>query len=419
MWADPDLAETYEAGQTLLLGPGRSEVTVAGFLDDSATPSLGGLWASLDTWRAVLAESRPGSAMGEETVQGLVVVLEDEAAAADVAAAIDGAYPPRTLTIDDAVLAIPGVEAQTSTFGQLIGVTLALARVGVALFFALLTVERLSLYAVLKAMGAKTRTIFAGVVVQALAVTLIAAAIGVAMTIGAGSPFPPAPSLRGGAGRLAISVGFMRWPRWSQRCSRCAGSRGSTPPKPLEAMMSKDGFALQMQGVRKVYPMADQEVVALDGIEMDVAEDEIVALVGPRVPARRRSVRSRWHPHPDDGRVRVGGEDITDYSAKKLTEFRRTRWVRVPGREPGPVPDRPGEPAGGGRARPHGPFPVRRAQAGGPAARGARSRRSGQQPARPALGRPEAARGHRPGSDELPGTRHVRRAHLRAGLQTG
>ena len=210
VWADPDLAETYEAGQTLLLGPGRSEVTVAGFLDDSATPSLGGLWASLDTWRAVLAESRPGSAMDEETIQELVVVLEDEAAAADVAAAIDGANPTRTLTIDDAVLAIPGVEAQNSTFGQIIGVTLAIALVVVALFFALLTVERLSLYAVLKAMGAKTRTIFAGVVVQALAVTLIAAAIGVAMTIGAGQSIP-AGSLPFAVepARLAISVGFM------------------------------------------------------------------------------------------------------------------------------------------------------------------------------------------------------------------
>lgn len=210
VWADPDLAETYETGQTLLLGPGRSEVTVVGFLEQSETPSLGGLWASLDTWRAVLAESRPGSAMGEETVQGLVVVLEDEAAAADVAAAIDDANPTRTLTIDDAVLAIPGVEAQNSTFGQIIGVTLAIALVVVALFFALLTVERLSLYAVLKAMGAKTRTIFAGVVVQALAVTLIAAVIGVAMTIGAGQSIP-AGSLPFAVepARLAISVGFM------------------------------------------------------------------------------------------------------------------------------------------------------------------------------------------------------------------
>ncbi len=90
--------------------------------------------------------------------------------------------------------------------------------------------------------------------------------------------------------------------------------------------MSKDGFALQMQGVRKVYPMADQEVVALDGIEMDVAEDEIVALVGPSGSGKTTLCTiAGGILTPTDGRVRVGGEDITDYSAKKLTEFRRTR----------------------------------------------------------------------------------------------
>ncbi len=43
----------------------------------------------------------------------------------------------------------------------------------------------------------------------------------------------------------------------------------------------KAGYALEMEGIRKVYPMADQEVVALDSIDMNVAEDEIVALIGP------------------------------------------------------------------------------------------------------------------------------------------
>jgi len=211
VWADPDLAETYEAGQVLLLGPGRTEVTIAGFLEESETPSLGGLWGSLETWRTVLADSRPGSAMGEETVQGLVVVLDDDGAAADVAAAIDGATgATRTLTLDDAVNAIPGVSAQQSTFGQIIGVTLAIALVVVALFFALLTVERLSLYAVLKAIGAKSRTIFSGVVAQALVVTLIAALVGVAMTLAAGA-FIPAGSLPFAVepARLLTSVGLM------------------------------------------------------------------------------------------------------------------------------------------------------------------------------------------------------------------
>ncbi len=64
----------------------------------------------------------------------------------------------------------------------------------------------------------------------------------------------------------------------------------------------KAGYALEMTGIRKVYPMADQEVVALDGIDMNVAEDEIVALIGPSgsgkttlcKSSRRRRDASSW-----------------------------------------------------------------------------------------------------------------------------
>ena len=56
--------------------------------------------------------------------------------------------------------------------------TVVIAIVVVALFFALITVERTALYGVLKAIGARSRTLFAGVVLQAVVVTLIASAIG-------------------------------------------------------------------------------------------------------------------------------------------------------------------------------------------------------------------------------------------------
>ena len=39
--------------------------------------------------------------------------------------------------------------------------------------------------------------------------------------------------------------------------------------------------ALELRAVRKVYPMADDEVVALDCADLAVAPNEIVALVGP------------------------------------------------------------------------------------------------------------------------------------------
>jgi len=91
----------------------------------------------------------------------------------------------------EAADSIGGVRQQRSVFNQIIGVTLVVAVVVVALFFALLTVERVGLYGVLKALGARSRTLLAGVVIQAVAVALVAAALGTAFAVVLDRTLPP------------------------------------------------------------------------------------------------------------------------------------------------------------------------------------------------------------------------------------
>ena len=67
--------------------------------------------------------------------------------------------------------------------------------------------------------------------------------------------------------------------------------------------------ALEMRGVRKTYEVGGEEVAALDGVDLRVAADESIA--GALLT-------------PTDGSVAVAGEEISDYSGKQLTEFRRT-----------------------------------------------------------------------------------------------
>jgi putative ABC transport system ATP-binding protein len=82
--------------------------------------------------------------------------------------------------------------------------------------------------------------------------------------------------------------------------------------------------ALEMEGVRKVYEVADEEVVALDHAELTVASDEIVALVGPSGSGKTTLCSiAGGILSPTEGKVVVGGRDISDYSPKQLTEFRR------------------------------------------------------------------------------------------------
>lgn len=211
VYADTSLeAEGVTEGMVLQLGPSRTEVTVVGFTSDSRYSGQGTLWGSLETWRAVAAANRPDLAVGDDVVQALVVRDDSDAPASSAAidAATDGATS--TLTIDEAINALPGVSQQQATFNQIIGVTIVIAIVVVALFFALLTVERLGLYGVLKAVGASSGSLFAGVILQAVLVTLVAAAVGAGASllldavIPAGSiPFVALPA------RLISSVVFL------------------------------------------------------------------------------------------------------------------------------------------------------------------------------------------------------------------
>ncbi len=89
--------------------------------------------------------------------------------------------------------------------------------------------------------------------------------------------------------------------------------------------MSDDGSsALRLESVRKVYPEGDEEVVALDCATITIGHDEIVALVGPSGSGKTTLCSiAGGILSATDGRVVVAGLDITDYSPKRLTDFRR------------------------------------------------------------------------------------------------
>jgi putative ABC transport system permease protein len=204
VYADEVLrADGVEDGTQLLLGPARSPVTVVGFVADTTYSGQGSLWADPATWRAVLAANRPDERLGEDVFQALVVRVGDDADVATVAAAIDAATAGTTATstVPDAIDAIPGVAQQRTTFNQIIAVTVAIAVVVVALFFALLTVERVGLYGVLKAIGARSSTLFAGLVVQAVAVTAVAVVVAGGLSLVLDAVIPP------GSVPLDISAG--------------------------------------------------------------------------------------------------------------------------------------------------------------------------------------------------------------------
>ncbi len=179
-----------EVGDTILVGPAATPITITGFVDDTSYLLQGSVWVNLTTWRTVQNANRPDSAVADGVVQALVVRAPNVSA---VPAAIDEATDGATssLTVEDAVLALPGVKQQRDTFNQIIYTTLAVVLAVVGLFFSLLTIERIGLYGVLKAIGASTRRLFVGVLVQALVVATLAFALGSSLALLAAAAIPP------------------------------------------------------------------------------------------------------------------------------------------------------------------------------------------------------------------------------------
>ncbi len=206
-WADEVLqADGVEIGDELLLGPARSPIVVAGWVEDTSFNGQAGLWTDVDTWRGVLAENRPDAVLADGVFQALVVRASGDP---DIVATINSEFGAEVeaFTIPDAVDAIPGVTEQQTTFNQILGVTVVIALVVIALFFALLTVERTGLYGVLKAIGAKSRTLIVGLIAQAVVLTLIASSIAGIAVIVLDLVIPPGSiPLFVSAGRILTSV---------------------------------------------------------------------------------------------------------------------------------------------------------------------------------------------------------------------
>ena len=81
---------------------------------------------------------------------------------------------------------------------------------------------------------------------------------------------------------------------------------------------------VHLRGVRKVYRSGDEEAVALDHADLDVAADEIVALLGPSGSGKTTLCSiAGGLLRASDGTVRVGGQDLSDATDRDLTRFRQ------------------------------------------------------------------------------------------------
>jgi putative ABC transport system permease protein len=193
-YADESIeARGASIGDTLLVGPAEVPLEIVGWVEDTNYLQQSGLWVEPGTWRAVQAANRPDAPFADGEFQVLMVRgadgVDDDALGTAIDAATGGVTA--SLTETEAVQAIPGIKEQNATFTAIIGATIFVVGLVVALFFALIVLERAGIYAVLKAVGAPSRTLVAGVIAQAVVVALGAFALGAFLTYLLSLVIPP------------------------------------------------------------------------------------------------------------------------------------------------------------------------------------------------------------------------------------
>lgn len=179
-------------GDTVTIVGSTQPLQVVGFAEDSRYLLAHSLWVPLETWQALRVEVRPETARLGAVVQAFPFLVEEGAALDAVSAAIDDALTTtETITTDEAVLALPGVEQQQSTFTAIIAASFVVVALVIALFFALITLEKRGQLAILKAIGSSNTLLLQGVLIQALIATIAGYAGGFVLARLLGFILPP------------------------------------------------------------------------------------------------------------------------------------------------------------------------------------------------------------------------------------
>jgi len=171
--------EGISLGDSVSLTDSSQPVEIVGFVENAQYLLAATVWVPLETWQALRFEVRPETIGQGPVAQAFPILLEPDTTVEFVGAAIDEALgTTETVSKDEAILSLPGVDQQESTFTAIIVVSFVVVGIVIALFFALITLEKRGQFAILKAIGSSNRFLLQGVLVQAIIAAVAGYALG-------------------------------------------------------------------------------------------------------------------------------------------------------------------------------------------------------------------------------------------------
>lgn len=92
----------------------------------------------------------------------------------------------------------------------------------------------------------------------------------------------------------------------------------------MAAAASNDRHFISCAGLVKIFQVADLEVVALQGLDLEVSRGEMLALVGPSGSGKSTLMSALGGlDRPTAGRLEVDGQNLLKFSQQELTAYRR------------------------------------------------------------------------------------------------
>ena len=83
---------------------------------------------------------------------------------------------------------------------------------------------------------------------------------------------------------------------------------------------------LKVENLRKEYGEGNNKVIALDGINLEIERGDLVAIVGPSGSGKSTLLHIIGGvDNPNDGKVYIDSNDISNYTSKELAYFRRRK----------------------------------------------------------------------------------------------